>query len=211
MFQAYEDKLKSKIDGFHLKFCKASHNVSNYASNSAILGELGRYPLTFTCLIHVTKYWIRLSNGTKNDLLNSAFKMATIENNSWTQAIYFMLCSNGYRESCLYPPGVNGNFHLAFRQRLRDQFIQHGKATIQASNRIQFLSQLKEEIRRIKSPEICLIYTRLRIDNNAYSSYLRSKVVGTCTCPVCYRGKDTIKHLLFLCQHFDKWRIDIYD
>ena len=36
--------------------------------------------------------------------------MATIENNSWIQAIYFMLSSNGYRESWLYPPGVNGNF-----------------------------------------------------------------------------------------------------
>ena len=50
-FQAYEDKSRSEIDGFHLKFCKTSLNVSNYASNSAVLGELGRYPLTFTCLI----------------------------------------------------------------------------------------------------------------------------------------------------------------
>ena len=109
-FQAYEDKSRS---GFHLKFCKTSLNVSIYASNSAVLGELGRYPMTFTCLIQVIKYWIRLSNETKNELMNSAFKMATIENNSWIQAIYFMLSSNGYIKSCLYPPGVDGNFHGA--------------------------------------------------------------------------------------------------
>ena len=74
--------------------------------------------------------------------------MATIENNSWIQAIYFMVTSYGYRESWLYPPGVDGNFHLALRQHLRDQFIQHWKAIIHASNRFQFLSQVKEEVRK---------------------------------------------------------------
>ena len=216
-FQAYKDKSRSEIDGFHLKFCKTSLNVSNYASNSAVLGELGRYPLTFMGLLQVIEYWIRLSNGTKNDLLNSAFKMASIENNSWIQAIYFMLSSNGYRESWLYPHGVDGNFHLAFRQRLRDQFIQHWKATIHASDRFRFLCQVKEEFRRTlyidntKSPEIRWTYTRLRMNNNLYSSYMRSKVVGTCTCPVIYRGEDTIKYLLFSCQHFDKQRMEIDD
>ena len=56
-FQAYEDKSRSEIDGFHLKFCKTSLNISNYASNLAVLGELGRYPLTFTCLIQQTFKW----------------------------------------------------------------------------------------------------------------------------------------------------------
>ena len=128
---------------------------------------------------------IRLANGTKNDLLNSAFNMATIENNSWIQAVYFMLSSNSYSESWLYPPGVDCNFYLAFRQRLRDQFIQHWKATIHASNRFRFLSQVKEEFRRIyyinsrKGPEIRLTYTRLRIDNNVYSSHMM-KCVKPC-------------------------------
>ena len=137
-FLIYEDKPRSEIDGFQLKFCKKSLNVSNYASNSAVLGELGRHPLTFTCLVQVIKYWTRLSNGTKNDLLNSAFKMATIENNSWIQVIYFMLSHKSYRESWLYPPGVDNNFHIALRQRLRDQFIQHCNAIIHALKRFRF-------------------------------------------------------------------------
>ena len=88
---------------------------------------------------------------------------------------------------------------------------------IAARYRFRFLSQVKEEFRRsyyidnIKSPEIRLTYTRLRIDNNVYSSYMRSKVVGTYMCPVCYRGEDTIKHLLFSCQYFDKQRMEIND
>ena len=41
----------------------------------------------------------------------------------------------------------------------------------------------------IKSPEIRLTYTRLRIGNNVYSSYMRSKVVGICTCPYVTEAK----------------------
>ena len=51
----------------------------------------------------------------------------------------------------------------------------------------------------------------LIIYNNVYSSYMRRKVVGTCTCPVCNRGEGTIKHLLFSCQHFNKQRMEIDD
>ena len=96
-----------------------------------------------------------------------------------------MLSSNGYSESWLYPPCVDRNFYLAFRQRLRDQFIQHWKATIHASNRFRFLSQVKDEFRRsyhinnIKGPEIRLTYTHMRIDNNVYSSYMM-KCVKPC-------------------------------
>ena len=66
-------------------------------------------------------------------------------------------------------------------------------------------------IDNIKSPEICLTYICLRIDNNVYTLYMSSIVVGTCMCPVCYRSEDTIKHLLFSCQHFDKQRMEIDD
>ena len=64
---------------------------------------------------------------------------------------------------------------------------------------------------RIKSPEVRSTDTRLRIDNNVYSSCMRSEVVGTSTCPVCFKGEDTIKHLLFSCQHFKKQMIEIDD
>ena len=84
-FLPYEDRALPNIDAFHLNFCKKSLNISKYASNSAVLGELGRYPLTITCWSQVVKYCLRLVNGTNNVLLNSAFQMASHENHTWAK------------------------------------------------------------------------------------------------------------------------------
>ena len=51
----------------------------------------------------------------------------------------------------------------------------------------------------------------LKINNNIYSSCMRSKVISTCTCVVFYRGEDTNKHSVFSCPHFDKQRMEIDD
>ena len=113
-FLPYEDRALPNIDAFHLNFCKKSLNINKYASNSAVLGELGRYPLTITCWSQVVKYWLRLVKGTKNVLLNSAFQMASHENHTWVQAIYFMLNHNGFKQTWLYHPDTSSNFHVIF-------------------------------------------------------------------------------------------------
>ena len=136
-FQAYEDKSRNEKDGFHLKFtCKKSLYVSNYQFSR--LGWSWSLPFHIYVFSSGDKVLDQTFKWYQNDLLNSAFKMATIENNSWIQAIYLMLSNNGYRESWLAPSGVDSNVHLAFRQRLWDQCIQHWKAIIHASHRLDF-------------------------------------------------------------------------
>jgi len=213
-FQVYEDKSSNDIDIFHTSFCKKSLNVSKYASNLAVLGELGRYPLSINCIVQVIKYWIRLSNGTKNDLLNSAYKMSLLENHTWVQSVYFSLCKNGFRWAWINPPETNKNFHVLYKESLRDQFIQNWRSSMCQSTRFQFLKEVKEQfcmskyIELIKDPEIRLTLTRLRIDNNLYSDYIRSKTIGTNTCPMCHRGEDSLSHLLFKCDIYKDRRTE---
>ena len=207
-FLPYEDRALPNIDAFHLNFCKKSLNISKYASNSAVLGELGRYPLTITCWSQVVKYWLRLVNGTKNVLLNSAFQMASHENHTWVQAIYFMLNRNGFKQTWLYHPDTSSNFHAIFKQCLVDQFIQQWRGIIGTSKRFCLLNAVKPTFQRsnyidtIKSPDFRLTFTRLRVDCNVYSAYSRGKEIGTYTCPLCYRGEDSVKHLLCRCPWF---------
>ena len=207
-FLPYEDRALPNIDAFHLNFCKKSLNISKYASNSAVLGELGRYPLTITCWSQVVKYWLRLVNGTNNVLLNSAFQMASHENHTWVQAIYFMLNRNGFKQTWLYHPDTSSNFHVIFKQCLVDQFIQQWRGIIGTSKRFCLLNAVKPTFQRsnyidtIKSPDVRLTFTRLRVDCNVYSAYSRGKEIGTYTCPLCYRGEDSVKHLLCRCPSF---------
>ena len=58
----------------------------------------------------------------------------------------------------------------------------------------------------IKDQETGLIFTRLRIDTNPFSTYMRKKIIGTSTCPLCMSGYDSMSHLSFECPIFDEKR-----
>ena len=79
-FTTYCDEPGADMEKIQRYFCKRSLNVNKSASNSVVMGELGRYPLTYNIWITVIKYWVRLSNGTENSLLNAAYKMASSGN-----------------------------------------------------------------------------------------------------------------------------------
>ena len=114
----YESRDLPTIDAFYLNLLKKSLNISKYCGNSAVLGEVGRYPLTITCWSQVLKYWLRLVNGTKNVLLNSAFQKASHENHTWVQAMYLRLNRNGFKQTWLNQPDACSNFHVIFKHCL---------------------------------------------------------------------------------------------
>ena len=99
-------------------------------------------------------------------------------------------------------------FHVIFKQCLMDQFIQQWRSIIGTSKRFCLLNAVKPTFQRsnyidtIKSPDVRLTFTRLRVDCNVYSAYSRGKEISTYTCPLCYRGEDSVKHLLFRCPSF---------
>ena len=87
-------------------------------------------------------------NGTKNVLLNEAFKDSHSGNHKWVQAIYHLLTNNGFKYMWYNPPGIRNNFHNVFRQRLYDQFIQGWYAKISESTKLSFLSDVKTIYKR---------------------------------------------------------------
>ena len=98
IFSNYVDKTQSNVDKFHHNFCKQSLNVRKYASSTAILSGLGRFPLSYNSWGLSIKYWLRLTNGTENVLLNEAFKDSHSGNHKWVQAIHFLLANNGFKD-----------------------------------------------------------------------------------------------------------------
>ena len=88
--------------------------------------------------------------------------MASHENHTWVQAIYFMLNSNGFKQTWLYHPGTSSNFHVIFKQCLVDQFIQQWRGIVGTSKRFCLLNAVKPTFQRsnyidtIKSPDVRL-------------------------------------------------------
>ena len=119
-----------------------------------------------------------------------------------------MLNRNGFKQTWLYHPDTNSNFHVIFKLCLMDQFLHQWRGIIGPSKRFGLLNAVKPTFQRsnyidtIKSPDVRLTFTRLRVDCNVCSAYSRGKEIGTYTCPLCYGGEDSVKHLLCQCPSF---------
>ena len=55
------------------------------------------------------KYWCRLESGTKNIMLNAAYKESKIVGTDWINEISSLLCRNGYAIVFENPQSVNLN------------------------------------------------------------------------------------------------------
>ena len=50
---------KSQYESLHIKMCKQSLGLKKYATNLAVLGEMGRFPLIIFIITSILKYWLR--------------------------------------------------------------------------------------------------------------------------------------------------------
>lgn len=215
-FSMFCNNSLTQVDKFQSDFCKRSLNISKYASNLAVLGELGRFPLNNTVWATCIKYWVRLHGGTRNELLNAAFRTAWEENHNWLQGIFHILTCNGFRYIWDHPPSSDSNFHVIYKRSLNDQYIQIWRSKLIESKRFTLLDKIKPTFSRssyidkIRNPEIRLVFTRLRIDLNVFSSYYTRENNST-SCPICQQPYDSILHLLFHCPYFDADRTALYN
>ena len=84
------------LEKLHMNYAKRTLNLSKYASNMAVQGELARFPLQHKAWGLVIKYWLRLCHGTSNVLLSAAFKSACDIEHPWLQSIKYLLTNNGF-------------------------------------------------------------------------------------------------------------------
>ena len=214
IFSDYVIKQDTEVEKLHNYFCKRTLNVSKYASTNAVSAELGRMLITHKAWGLVKKYWLRLENGTRNKLLNEAYATAKRNYIDWIQSVQCMLCRNGFRDVWLNPSQYDYRcFHRVFVERLDDQYRQTMASFFTSSTRFKTLALFKDGmnmssyITSIHNPNICIIYTRLRIDMNCLSTCkTRKRMLNGTLCNLCKSCDETVDHFLLNCKHFDDIR-----
>ena len=96
------DKLPQ--EKLHLKFCKYPLGVNSKATNLAVRGETGRYPILLQILTNMFKYLIDLKTS-QNDLLKGAYELSKELSNKGVDSWY---CSTPQGS-----PGVGRNTFLS--------------------------------------------------------------------------------------------------
>ena len=115
----------------NIKFCKYLLGVHKKASNYAVLGELGRYPIYITIICSIFKYLVRLQDMDNDSLL---FKAYTVSKNlsdngkkSWINNVEQMLQELNIKNSNIDISNVKNILIKRFRLFWNNKVNQNGK------------------------------------------------------------------------------------
>lgn len=150
-----------KPEKVHLKFCRFILGVNRHATNLAVYGELGRYPIMIDVLASMIKYFKRIKTS-DNTLLNNAYQaskeLAQKGYNSWMQNIYALLKFLNMTEEHILT--LKGNLNKIIKKKLSIKFSETWK------------TKLFENKRKNKKHGNKLRTYRLFKDNYKFEKYL---------------------------------------
>ena len=114
----------------------------------AVYGELGRFPLYISRHVRVIKYWIKLMKS-DNVLIKELYLDIMVDVNrglkNWASQVKMLLDMYGFSHIWLTQHVTNlENFHIIFKQRVIDEFIQNWHVHIDNSKSLILYKNLKE-------------------------------------------------------------------
>ena len=165
----------------HNKVCKMALGVDSKASNHAVKGELGRFPLHLIIYTRIFEYFLRLLTLQNNQILNSALKINIHLNNvgkhSWFITVKHLLHFTklndytpnlphlGYRT---FPHMVKRNLFKEY-QEYWSKSLNKDKFDSSVANKLSLCSEVKNEVRfesyldLIKKVKTRVAVTKMRI------------------------------------------------
>ena len=147
--------------------------------------ELGKFPIQIKVHAQMVKYFIRLAQGTSNDLLNYVFKTTIGNNSQWAQTITKILEKVWYAYALNDPFVKNKDkFHRKILQRLKDMYLQEFRYTpsTRVKDYIRFYADVnKYEFQncqeRVTNVEHRRAFTRLKLGDNCF--FFRKRAIRT--------------------------------
>lgn len=155
-------KTDSVIELMQNKFLKSLLGVNKNASNCAVRGELGQYPLQVFINIAIIKYWFRLATKDCRELLYQSY-LSQFRNNEpqsdWAIFVKNLLESHGFSEVWKNPFNFNFDMFInTFSQRVFDSYVQNWRTELSENNKLNSYQKLKHNFVR----ENYLIYIKNR-------------------------------------------------
>ena len=170
--------------------------------------ELGKFPIQIKVHAQMVKYFVRLAQGTSDDLLNDAFKCTMGNNSQWVQTITTILKSVGYAYVLNDPFVVNKDkFHRKLLQRLKDMYLQELRYT--PSTRVKDYMRFYTDVNkyefqncqeRVTNVEHRRTFTRLKLGVNCLflEKGRYENLERNCrSCPLCKEGIEDLEHFIF--------------
>ena len=132
------------IDKLHLRFCKYILGVKKQTPNNAVLGELGRFPISVLCRERSLKFLCKIMSKTDSPIYFMYKDLCdNVRGNCWTSRIKSIIDHLGYSQ-LRYNFNTNSNTFHNMKQTLRDQFLQEWNTNINSLPKLDYFCKFKE-------------------------------------------------------------------
>ena len=114
------------VDKLQIRFYKYVLGVKKQTPNLAVYAELGNFPLSVLCKERALKFWNKIVANQQSPIY-SVYIDQCINGNSkcWTKRIHTTINELGFSHTLQSCFDSNPKYHLLFKQRIRDQFLQN--------------------------------------------------------------------------------------
>ena len=116
--------VNNPIENLHMLFCKHLLGVQRHTSNTGVLLEVGRVPITLNAQKAAVKNWERIRNLKANYLLTMSHENAQLESLEWLNKINICLAQNGMFNFVTEKSPFTPNIHIKLFRRAKDIFHQ---------------------------------------------------------------------------------------
>lgn len=225
IYDLYNDH---KIEKLNLNLCKSILGVGSKASNLAVVGELGRYPLYIDIVISMIKYWIRLHEDKTNCILKAALdennKMHNNGQHCWVSCIYYILkeldmlkmfkspLTCGAREINIIRKKLKERYTKIWREKIN--LVKQNPATNRNENKLRtyckfkfifqqekYLDNIKELSNRSTLARFRISAHKLEIERGRYTipkTAVENRICKQCNC----EAVEDEEHLLIKCNKY---------
>jgi len=202
----HEMKEKNNYEGVHSNYCKYVIGVSKFASTTAVMKELNRFPIQLQAYINEISYWHRLQANSINPLLHAAFRICKDDNHPFIQNISYLLKSNGMGNILVSPSNYsNKQIKCIVKDNLMNQHKQLINSVINDNCKYDTLNTCHKHKNvdfksppynmNIKSTFIRKCFAYLRLDKAMYYDQYNENNI----CDACNVTKDSY-HILMICK-----------
>ncbi len=139
---------RGSIERVQNKFCKYLLSVSYNTSNAAVLGDLGRKPLSVMYNYKCVKFWLNIVQDNNVRLRNSLYYMLKqfddAGSHTWASDVRILLCSLGFGDVWLnHGVGNVNQFLYALKERLQDTAFQSWHSDVTHNSKLFLYKQFK--------------------------------------------------------------------
>ena len=213
---------RNPIENLHLTFFKNILGVQRNTTNTGVLLELGRIPLTITAQKQAVKNWDRIRQSKANQLVKSSYEAAKEVSLNWFTSIKMCLAENGFLQlanEATQP--YTSNIDIKLYNRLTDIFHQKSFESINnVDSKLKTYSLFKNRVgienylKEIHNPQLRSALSKFRLSNHKLMIEVgrHNNIPRTNRfCPFCQETMENEVHFLITCEKYRHLRKKILE